>query len=151
MNLLIFLACVSCFVFSIVGAYVANQRGRSPLEGLLLGGLLGVFGVLVVACLPRTGSPREIGWRYFAWGGGITAVFVAIVLCVHAVNGHLENSRQDELQRVREEFAELSASYSARLAAEADDPSLFDMEEHKAIWAKDTALREKIKRLENTQ
>ena len=35
-----------------IGAYIANQKGRSMAEGLVLGLLLGFIGVLIEALLP---------------------------------------------------------------------------------------------------
>lgn len=41
------------------GAYAAREKGRSPIEGIVMGLLLGPFGVLAVASLPvgRAGPP----------------------------------------------------------------------------------------------
>jgi hypothetical protein len=39
-------------VMGALGAFVALQKGRSPIEGLLMGFLFGPFGVLITALLP---------------------------------------------------------------------------------------------------
>jgi hypothetical protein len=40
----------------VLGAWVAMQKNRSPVEGLMLGILFGPFGVLIIALLPNTPS-----------------------------------------------------------------------------------------------
>lgn len=52
-SLVIFGVALGC---SLVGTYVAEEKHRSPGEGLILGFLLGPIGVLVEAMLP-TGAP----------------------------------------------------------------------------------------------
>jgi hypothetical protein len=53
------IAVVSCFAFGLLGAYVADQKGRGKTEGFWLGLLFGPLGVLVVALLPAIRSrPR---------------------------------------------------------------------------------------------
>lgn len=44
-------------VFGWLGQWVATQCGRGAIEGLLLGMLLGPFGVLIEALLPK--NPRR--------------------------------------------------------------------------------------------
>jgi hypothetical protein len=39
-------------VMGALGAFVALQKGRSPIEGLMMGFLFGPFGVLITALLP---------------------------------------------------------------------------------------------------
>lgn len=46
----------AALVFGLFGAWVADQRGRSPLEGLVVGALFGPLGVLVEALLPAGSS-----------------------------------------------------------------------------------------------
>jgi len=48
---------VWCLLFSVLGVYVAYQKGRSALEGFILGILLGPFGLVIVACLPTGDYP----------------------------------------------------------------------------------------------
>jgi hypothetical protein len=43
----IYFALCSC-----LGVYVASQKGRPLVEGVVFGMLLGPFGVLIIACLP---------------------------------------------------------------------------------------------------
>lgn len=38
------------FACAILGAIISNSKGRSPVAGALWGGLLGLIGVIVVAC-----------------------------------------------------------------------------------------------------
>ncbi|MGO9465580.1 MAG: hypothetical protein ACLQVF_15660 [Isosphaeraceae bacterium] len=45
-------------LFTLLGWYVAYQKGRSPWEGFIFGILLGPFGLLIVACLPIGDLPR---------------------------------------------------------------------------------------------
>jgi hypothetical protein len=47
-------------VFSVVGAWVAGQKGRSTTEGAVLGFMLGPLGALIVALLPN-GSIKKSG------------------------------------------------------------------------------------------
>ena len=42
------------FVMGALGAFVALQKGRSPIEGLMMGFLFGPFGLLITALLPTT-------------------------------------------------------------------------------------------------
>jgi hypothetical protein len=51
--------CVASLVCSGFGAYVAEAKGRSVVEGMIFGSLLGPFGVIAAACLPnqRTAPP----------------------------------------------------------------------------------------------
>lgn len=44
-------------VFGYLGSWVAEQCGRDTVEGLVLGALFGVFGVLIEALLPH--HPRD--------------------------------------------------------------------------------------------
>lgn len=46
-------------VSGLAGAYVADQRGRPPIEGLMLGLLLGPFGAVAAGTLPE--REREPG------------------------------------------------------------------------------------------
>ncbi|MDC0001476.1 hypothetical protein OAD81_04410 [Flavobacteriaceae bacterium] len=39
-------------LFGFAGKYIAEQKGRSSTEGILLGGLLGILGLLILALLP---------------------------------------------------------------------------------------------------
>lgn len=48
MELLILIA----FVSAGIGAFIANTKGRSVAEGLLLGFILGIFGLIIEAVLP---------------------------------------------------------------------------------------------------
>ena len=93
--LLSFTACVSCFAFSSLGMYVANQNGRAPIEGLVLGGLFGIFGVLIVLVLPKTqDKPQDIGLSYLKYGlfaAGILAVICAIPLSMSLYETVLDN------------------------------------------------------------
>ncbi|MGO9471412.1 MAG: hypothetical protein ACLQIB_06975 [Isosphaeraceae bacterium] len=46
------------FVLSaMVGCYVAYEKGRSQMEGFILGLLFGPLGLLIVACLPTGDNP----------------------------------------------------------------------------------------------
>ena len=45
------LATIAAFGF--LGKYIAELKGRSPMEGFLLGVFLGLLGVLIEAILPR--------------------------------------------------------------------------------------------------
>jgi len=51
----VFWCCVIAWVvvFGCLGYWVADQCGRSPNEGLVLGVLFGAFGVLIEALLPK--------------------------------------------------------------------------------------------------
>lgn len=44
-------------VFGWLGSWVAEQCGRDTLEGMVLGGLLGPFGVIIEGLLPK--FPRD--------------------------------------------------------------------------------------------
>jgi hypothetical protein len=44
-------------ICGLIGTYVAVERNRSPIEGSVLGFLLGPIGVLVVALMP-IGAPK---------------------------------------------------------------------------------------------
>jgi hypothetical protein len=37
---------------SLLGVYIAGQKGRSTIEGFVFGLLLGPIGLIIVACLP---------------------------------------------------------------------------------------------------
>jgi hypothetical protein len=50
-------------VFGAFTAWIAAQKGRSPMEGLILGALFGPLGSIVEACLPQLGEPRRPGER----------------------------------------------------------------------------------------
>ena len=39
--------------FGFLGKYIAELKGRNPMEGFLLGIFLGLLGVLIEALLPR--------------------------------------------------------------------------------------------------
>jgi hypothetical protein len=39
-------------IAAVVGSIIANAKNRSPIEGLLWGGLLSVLGLIILACLP---------------------------------------------------------------------------------------------------
>ena len=39
--------------FGFLGKYIAELKGRNPMEGFLLGIFLGLLGVLIEAVLPR--------------------------------------------------------------------------------------------------
>ena len=43
-------------IFGFVGRYVAKQKGRSSMEGFLLGFFLSVFGLLIIVLLPTKSS-----------------------------------------------------------------------------------------------
>jgi hypothetical protein len=45
-----------------VCAAIANAKHRHVGEALLLGGLLGVIGVIIVACWRSIGELPEVGW-----------------------------------------------------------------------------------------
>ena len=70
-----------CFTFSVLGMYVANQNGRKPVEGLILGGVFGIIGILIAVALPKTGKPpQNLGSLYLTWGfsaAGIMAILWA--------------------------------------------------------------------------
>lgn len=55
--LVLFFVILWC-IFGLFGAYVAAQKNRAGMEGLILGFLFGPLGVLIVALLP-TREPRE--------------------------------------------------------------------------------------------
>lgn len=44
-------------VFGWLGSWVADKCGRDPLEGMVLGGVFGPFGVIVEGLLPK--HPRD--------------------------------------------------------------------------------------------
>ncbi len=44
-----------CFILGAIGTWVANQCGRGNREGFWLGFILGPFGLILVAMLPRDG------------------------------------------------------------------------------------------------
>jgi uncharacterized membrane protein YeaQ/YmgE (transglycosylase-associated protein family) len=46
-----FFAIIAAFGF--LGKYIAELKGRNPMEGFLLGIFLGLLGVLIEALLPR--------------------------------------------------------------------------------------------------
>jgi len=48
---------IAALIFAYAGAYVATQKNREPLEGALLGGLLGPIGLLIAAVLPEGLGP----------------------------------------------------------------------------------------------
>lgn len=48
---------------AVVGMLIADGKNRSKLEGALLGGLLGIIGVIIVACLPRGLPQAPLGMR----------------------------------------------------------------------------------------
>jgi len=48
---------IDAFVRGAIGLYVAQQKHRPQLEGLILGVLLGVFGIIVEAMLPTQLAP----------------------------------------------------------------------------------------------
>jgi hypothetical protein len=52
------LAVASAVVGAAVGSYVSDAKGRGLTEGAVLGGLLGLFGVLIVALLPNRLRPE---------------------------------------------------------------------------------------------
>lgn len=73
---------VSC---SILGCYVANQKNRQAFEGVCIGFVFGIFGVMVVASLP-TLSPEVIepmrsdDWLTWIVFVIIVAAFIALGL-----------------------------------------------------------------------
>ncbi len=50
--MLLFTAAISAVLFGGVGYWVSCQKGRNPIEGLVLGGAFGPLGVLIAAVLP---------------------------------------------------------------------------------------------------
>lgn len=52
--LVLFVIGLAC---GLLGAYVGFQKGRAPIEGLVIGAMLGPLGVLVVALLPTVDVP----------------------------------------------------------------------------------------------
>jgi len=48
---------VYLFISSILGCYVAYEKGRSQTEGFIFGLLFGPLGLLIVACLPTGDRP----------------------------------------------------------------------------------------------
>jgi hypothetical protein len=57
MTFLMVLLVVNAILCGIFGSWVAGQKGRGPAEGLTLGALFGLFGVLIEACLPVIAHP----------------------------------------------------------------------------------------------
>ena len=54
-NLLLILICIAglcMFATACFGTWVAEQKGRSQVEGMILGITLGMFGILIEALLP---------------------------------------------------------------------------------------------------
>lgn len=47
---------INAAICSLLGVYVSCQKNRSVIEGLILGGLFGLIGVIVVALLPQRDS-----------------------------------------------------------------------------------------------
>ena len=41
------------FIFAVIGAYIADEKGRDTAEGALFGFFLGIFGVIIVGLLPN--------------------------------------------------------------------------------------------------
>lgn len=52
--ILVWLACAG------VGAAITNAKGRGVMEGLLLGGLLGILGLIIAACLSQRGPMQSV-------------------------------------------------------------------------------------------
>lgn len=52
MTAIVVVAIVSIFLFGVLGAWVSSQKGRNPVEGLVLGALFSAIGVLIAALLP---------------------------------------------------------------------------------------------------
>lgn len=48
--------------FGVVGALIAEAKSRPPIMGLALGVLLGIFGVVIIAALPRDMPKAPEGW-----------------------------------------------------------------------------------------
>ena len=61
MGWLILTALVWGFVGAFLGAYVCKQKGRKQEEGILIGFLFGLIGVLIVACLPNIEAKERSG------------------------------------------------------------------------------------------
>ena len=60
MAILITIAAVQSAVCGALGAYVSTAKNRNAAEGLILGVLLGVIGVLIAALLPTvTDKPKK--------------------------------------------------------------------------------------------
>jgi len=89
------------------GAYVANEKGRSGLEGFLFGFLLGPIGVVAAACLPDQDR-----------GPGVPAYQDAGIL----------NAREEEDDKVRDALARMEqkappvANQAGRLLGEVEEP-----------------------------
>lgn len=49
---MLFVLLLGLFLFAPLGGWIASQKGRSIWEGALLGGLIGLFGVIVELALP---------------------------------------------------------------------------------------------------
>jgi hypothetical protein len=49
-----------CTVFGLFGSWVARQKQRRELEGLILGALFGPFGVLIEALLPTLYHEKQL-------------------------------------------------------------------------------------------
>jgi uncharacterized membrane protein YeaQ/YmgE (transglycosylase-associated protein family) len=56
---LLLIALLVAIVFGLLGGYIAGQKGREPVEGVLLGFLFGPIGAVVVALLPTRAKPRR--------------------------------------------------------------------------------------------
>ena len=50
---------ISALVCATIGALIAPSKNRRPIEGALWGGLLGVIGLLVLACLRKMPEPQR--------------------------------------------------------------------------------------------
>jgi hypothetical protein len=66
--------------FGGLGVYVASQCGRSQLEGVVLGFLMGPLGVLAIASLPR-GEPKPVDSQ-FAFSLTVCFGFILAIGCL---------------------------------------------------------------------
>lgn len=66
--LFLVIAAVVLVVCAFAGAYIASQKRRSKIEGVLLGGFFGVFGLIIEALLPQ-GQPMPLkrNWHERPW------------------------------------------------------------------------------------
>jgi di/tricarboxylate transporter len=52
-------ALIACFVFGLIGAYIAGEKNRSGLEGFLFGFFLSIIGLIIIGILPTIEKKKE--------------------------------------------------------------------------------------------